>query len=368
MINVQTTLNTKLSTTPSTSPSTRPTRALSTALNRKRRTKPSVMRLPGRVGGFLLLSIPAMTLAFLGFVSLIGLMGLVLSPSVLANTTAQSSAVKRLDVQINRWSEAQFGQKGAYTFATQDRRLQVPSCQTFSFSSNVSATEPKSAFMVNVACAEVGWSRFIRAKATEQVVIEAALVDVLTPIAIIEAGKSVSAKDFTVRQLPPHRTPQGAIAKLDTSSRWFSARRMRPGYIVTSKDLRQPRRVLVVNKALPAGTLLTKQSFDVEERAVNIPRDAITSMENIANLAASKLLHPGDILRRRDLTKGKLIKRGEKVALLSQGLSYAISSEVVALEDGFLGEQVRLLNPESQRRISAIVTGASRAKTLSTKL
>ena len=259
MINVQTTLNTKLSTTLSTKPST--------ALNRKRRTKPSAIRVRGRVGGFLLLSIPAMTLAFLGFVSLIGLMGLVLSPSVLANTTAQSSAVKRLDVQINTWSEAQFGQKGAYAFATQDRRLQVPSCQTFSFSSNVSATEPKSAFMVNVACAEVGWSRFIRAKATEQVVIEAALVDVLTPITVIEAGKSVSAKDFTASQLPPHRTPQGAIARLDASARWFSARRMRPGYVVTSKDLRQPRRVLVVNKALPAGTLLTKQSFDVEERA-----------------------------------------------------------------------------------------------------
>jgi flagella basal body P-ring formation protein FlgA len=39
----------------------------------------------------------------------------------------------------------------------------------------------------------------------------------------------------------------------------------------------------------------------------------------------------------------------------------------VALEDGFLGEQVRLLNTESQRRVSAIVTGPSRAKTLATK-
>ena len=72
-------------------------------------------------------------------------------------------------------------------------------------------------------------------------------------------------------------------------------------------------------------------------------------------------------MRKRDLTKAKLIRRGEKVALLSQGLSYAISSEVVALEDGFLGEQVRLLNTESQRRVSAIVTGPSRAKTLATK-
>lgn len=323
----------------------------------------TTMQLRGRVVKALLLSIPPLALTLAGLI----LSNLVLSNSALASTSDKSSLVKNLDAQISEWSEAQFGQKDAYTFTTQDRRLQVPSCETFSFSTDMPSTAAKSAFMVNVTCAEAGWSRFIRAKATEQAVIKAALVDALTPIAPIEAGKRVTAKDFVVIQLPPQRTPQGAIAELDTSARWFSARNMRPGYIVTSKDLRQPRKVLVVNKALPAGTLLTKQSFDLEERAVNVPRDAITSMENIANLAASKLLHPGDILRRRNLTKGKLVRRGEKVALRSQGLSYAISSEVVALEDGYLGEQVRLLNPESQRRISAIVTGASRAKTLSTK-
>jgi flagella basal body P-ring formation protein FlgA len=295
------------------------------------------------------------------------LAGLVVSTSVFASTPKTPIEVKNLDAQIGDWSQAQFEQTGAYTFATQDRRLQVPRCKNFTFSSNASATKPKSSFMVNVACAEAGWSRFIRAKATEQVIIKTALIDVLTPRVLIEAGKPISAKDFSITQLPPHRTPQGALDKLDASAQWFSTRRMRPGYIVTAKDLRQPKRVLVVNKALPAGTLLTKQSFDIEERAVNLPRDAITSMHNIENLAASKLLHPGDILRRRDLTKGKLIRRGENVALLSQGLSYAISSQVVALEDGFLGEQIRLLNPEGQRRVSAIVTGASKAKTLSTK-
>ncbi len=321
-------------------------------------TKTRRRQLCGRIPRSFLLSTP--TLAMI-------LAGLVVSTSPLASTPDKPIEVKNLDAQIGDWSQAQFGQTGAYRFATEDRRLQVPRCKTFTFSSNVSATTPKSAFMVNVACAETGWSRFIRAKAIEQVVIKKSLVNVLTPIVLIEAGKRISAEDFSITQLPPHRTPQGAIDKLDASARWFSTRRMRPGYIVTAKDLRQPKKVLVVNKALPAGTLLTTQSFNVEERAVNLPRDAITSMDNIENLAASKLLHPGDILRRRDLTKGKLIRRGENVALLSQGRSYAISSQVVALEDGFLGEQVRLLNPEGQRRVSAIVTGASKAKTLSTK-
>jgi flagella basal body P-ring formation protein FlgA len=293
--------------------------------------------------------------------------GLAVPTSALSDALDKSEAIANLELQIADWSQEQFAQQGLYNFATQDRRLQVPGCKTFTFSTSTSLKEPQSAFMLKVSCAETGWSRLIRAKANERVAAKVALINVLTPIAVIEAGRKVTAKDFTASQLPPHRTPKGALSKLDGSVKWFSARAMRPGYILTEKDLVQPRRVLVVNKALPAGTLLTQQAFDVTERATNIPRDAITSMENIANLAASKLLHPGDILRRRDLTKGKLIRRGEKVALLSQGRSYAISSEVVALEDGFLGEQVRLLNTESQRRVSAIVTGASQAKTLSTK-
>jgi flagella basal body P-ring formation protein FlgA len=221
--------------------------------------------------------------------------------------------------------------------------------------------------MLKASCLDNGWSRFIRAKATAKLSTEAVLVSVLTPNKIIEAGKRVTAQDIEVTQLPPNRTPQGSISSLKQSAQWFSLRTMRPGHIITRKDLAEPREVLVVTRALPAGTLLTAKAVRIEQRAANVPRDALTSTANLANLAASKLLHPGDILRKRDLTKGKLIRRGEKVALLSQGLSYAISSEVVALEDGFLGEQVRLLNTESQRRVSAIVTGPSRAKTLATK-
>jgi flagella basal body P-ring formation protein FlgA len=221
--------------------------------------------------------------------------------------------------------------------------------------------------MLKASCLDNDWSRFIRAKATAKLSTEAVLVSVLTPNKIIEAGKRVTAQDIEVTQLPPNRTPQGSISSLRPSAQWFSQRTMRPGHIITRNDLAEPREVLVVTRALPAGTLLTAKAVRIEQRAANVPKDALTSTANLANLAASKLLHPGDILRKRDLTKGKLIRRGEKVALLSQGLSYAISSEVVALEDGFLGEQVRLLNTESQRRVSAIVTGPSRAKTLATK-
>ena len=297
----------------------------------------------------------------------LALAGITLSSNNFATPTDNSGAIANLGEQIDSWSKGQFGAPDVYSFSIQDRRLKVPKCAKFTFSTSTSLTKPRSAFMVKASCLDNDWSRFIRAKATAKLSTEVALISVLTPNKIIEAGKRVTAQDIEVTQLPPNRTPQGSISSLKPSAQWFSLRTMRPGHIITRNDLAEPREVLVVTRALPAGTLLTAKAVRIEQRAANVPRDALTSTANLANLAASKLLHPGDILRKRDLTKGKLIRRGEKVALLSQGLSYAISSEVVALEDGFLGEQVRLLNTESQRRVSAIVTGPSRAKTLATK-
>jgi flagella basal body P-ring formation protein FlgA len=276
-----------------------------------------------------------------------------------------NGAIKSLQSQINAWSLTQFDNEDAYRFFIEDRRLKVPKCKQFVFSTSASFSKPISNFMLKASCPEHKWSRFIRAKSQNIVIPEVTMVEVLSPMQTIEAGTEVSIDDFRITLLPPNRAPQGSISGLDEEILWYAQRRLRSGHLVTEGDLTQPKKVLVVKRAIPAGSLLTTKDVGFEQRAANIPGDAITNMGSLSDLAANKLLHPGKILRQRDLTKGKLIKRGEMVALLSQGLSFAISSEVVALEDGFLGEQVRLINPESQRRVSAIVTGASQAKTLS---
>ena len=81
-------------------------------------------------------------------------------------------------------------------------------------------------------------------------------------------------------------------------------------------------------------------------------------------LAANRLLHPGDILRKRDLTKARLVKRGQRVAVESVGAYFRIASELVALQDGFLGDQIELRNPGSDRQVTAIVTGAGKARSV----
>ena len=93
-----------------------------------------------------------------------------------------------------------------------------------------------------------------------------------------------------------------------------------------------------------------------------MPHDAIRSLQGLTLLAANRLLHPGDILRKRDLTKAKLVRRGQKVAVESVGQHFRIASELIALEDGYLGEQIDLRNPGSSRNISAVVTGMGTAR------
>ena len=107
---------------------------------------------------------------------------------------------------------------------------------------------------------------------------------------------------------------------------------------------------------------LKKLSIKIEERAVDVPHDAIRSLQGLTLLAANRLLHPGDILRKRDLTKAKLVRRGQKVAVESVGQHFRIASELIALEDGYLGEQIDLRNPGSSRNISAVVTGMGTAR------
>jgi flagella basal body P-ring formation protein FlgA len=68
-------------------------------------------------------------------------------------------------------------------------------------------------------------------------------------------------------------------------------------------------------------------------------------------------------LRSHDVKRALLVKQGQSVLLtifLGNGLS--VTARVDALQDGRMGEQVRLKNPDSGRLVSGIVTGPNAAR------
>jgi flagella basal body P-ring formation protein FlgA len=158
-----------------------------------------------------------------------------------------------------------------------------------------------------------------------------------------------------------HRTPQNSVSQINDQP-YYAARALVPGRTLVATDLEVGRPVVVLTEALPARSLVTAASLVIEERAVDVPHDAVESLQGLGLLATNRLLHPGDILRKRDLTKAKLIKRGQRVAVESVGQHFRIASDLIALQDGYLGDQIQFQNIGSDRRVFATVTGAGKAR------
>jgi flagella basal body P-ring formation protein FlgA len=70
-------------------------------------------------------------------------------------------------------------------------------------------------------------------------------------------------------------------------------------------------------------------------------------------------------LRTYDLRAAQMVRRGQLVMVSSgEGRGFLITLRAEAQQDGILGEQIRLKNPESGRSLSAVVTGFNAARAM----
>jgi len=87
-------------------------------------------------------------------------------------------------------------------------------------------------------------------------------------------------------------------------------------------------------------------------------RDALAA-ESVRDLSA------GQPMRVSDIRRAILVKQGQLVTLtVGDKAGFLITVRVEALQDGRMGEQVKLKNTESGRQISGVVTGPSMVKGL----
>ena len=132
-------------------------------------------------------------------------------------------------------------------------------------------------------------------------------------------------------------------------------------------DLKPSGRTVVVPKRfLQRGAVLQAEWLEV----VQAPTGPVDSswLGTVADAQQSELVRDvpaGQPIKSSDIRKAILVRQGQTV-LLSVGdkVGYQITVRAEALQDGRLGEQVKLKNPESGRQISGVVTGPNTAKGL----
>jgi flagella basal body P-ring formation protein FlgA len=124
------------------------------------------------------------------------------------------------------------------------------------------------------------------------------------------------------------------------------------------------KQVVVGKLLLRRGTLLTADMLsEIEYSAQGLDPQAVSSIRDLENAEIIRDMPAGTPLRSHDVRRAVLVKQGQSVLLtVTQGNGFSITARVDALQDGKMGEQIRLKNPESGRILSGVVTGPSAAK------
>ena len=281
------------------------------------------------------------------------------------------SANKTLEGEIQTWLALEGVNSDLFIIQVNDSRLQVPFCDTkFKIESGNKITGTMTR-TVKASCS--GWSRVIRLKTKTQPLEKIRQkTSIATTTALVTEGPinqyaKITRDQLVQKEIPNNRLPPNTLKESHALSHSFAKRALRAGHIVTTADLISPKKVVVIKSSVPAHTVIKRQSFAIEYRLKGIPNDAITSLKGLNNLASNRLLHPGDVLRKRDLSKAKLVKRGDLVLVEAKSNEFQIVNEAIAFQDGYLGDQIKLTSVDSKREIQATVVGQGKVSALSKK-
>ncbi|MCF8169903.1 MAG: flagellar basal body P-ring formation chaperone FlgA [Methylotenera sp.] len=125
--------------------------------------------------------------------------------------------------------------------------------------------------------------------------------------------------------------------------------------------------VWVSTQAIKRGTSVQPGMFKNTEITVPAHETRFVSDEReLANTELLRDLPANTPLKMQDLKPATMVRRGQQVtvAVGGEGKGFLITVKAEAQQDGLLGEQIRLKNPESGRSLTAVVTGMNMARGL----
>jgi flagella basal body P-ring formation protein FlgA len=127
-----------------------------------------------------------------------------------------------------------------------------------------------------------------------------------------------------------------------------------------------PRTVVVAKRLLQRGTVLQADMLEETQVTVNhADTQLLSSLKDAQQAELTRDMPAGQPLRISDIRRAVMVKQGQVVMLtIGEKSEFQISVRMEALQDGRLGDQVKLRNPESGRQVSGIVTGLNTAKGL----
>ena len=255
--------------------------------------------------------------------------------SATAQTTAEAPLSQdNLFKEVGNWmQQTQQLSAGQFDFVPLDSRVKVQPCDRPLVMDLPFATKET----VRVRCLGTSsWQLYLRANIKTPV---AKPSPPAAPAAAAAASAAAASPAAAVAATPPKIASSAATAR---------------------------RKVVVGTQFLRAGTVLSAAMLEESEQAATgLDNSLFGSLKDLENAEVVRDIPAGTALRSSDVRRALMVKQGQLVMLtISKGSSFAIVARVEALQDGRLGDQIRLKNPESGRLLSGVVTGPSAARGL----
>ncbi len=119
------------------------------------------------------------------------------------------------------------------------------------------------------------------------------------------------------------------------------------------------RTTVITRHLIQRGTQLQPAMLEeVSRPTLGLDPQAVSSLNDVVNAEATRDLPAGQVVRSNDIRRAVLVKQGQSALMtVGQGKGFEITIRVEAMQDGRMGEQIRLKNTESGRLVTGTVTG-----------
>jgi flagella basal body P-ring formation protein FlgA len=121
---------------------------------------------------------------------------------------------------------------------------------------------------------------------------------------------------------------------------------------------------VITRHLIQRGTQLQPAMLEeVSRPTLGLDPQAVSTLKDLINGEATRDLPAGQVVRSYDIRRAVLVKQGQSALMtVGQDKGFQITIRVEAMQDGRMGEQIRLKNTESGRLLTGTVTGPNAVK------
>lgn len=202
---------------------------------------------------------------------------------------------------------------------------------------------------------------FMKVSAVAGTTVSASMLDrgqhVLIARENISIGRTVTEKDFSSAIVASIESANAIPTDYFFGDNTKAIAGILKGEVVSEKAVGHPVDVLVAKTLIRPGEIFTNLNTELQAILTDAPDGAVSDLTSLGRSVATSQIQPGRILRYIDARREEDIKKGEEIRLtLSRG-SFHLEMDVIALESAFIGDAIKLTNPESGATITATVSG-----------